>query len=34
MESYMMPFILREEYIKLFNEYQEEKSKVFDENNS
>lgn len=32
MEIYNMPFLLREIYIKAFNEYQEEKSKLYNEN--
>lgn len=33
-EIYQLPFLFREEYIKTFNEYQEEKNKAFELNDS
>ena len=33
-EIYQLPYLLREEYVKTFNEYQDEKNKAFEELNA
>jgi len=34
LEAYNLPFLLREEYIKTFNEFQDEKNKAFEDINA